>query len=91
MPSAWGRYSPTFWDFGTFVGTIGLFLTLMFLFVRGLPAIAISEMRELVAHEGQSKGNAHDGIIAPFYTALWASSKRRNIACRGEKSARSWL
>jgi molybdopterin-containing oxidoreductase family membrane subunit len=50
MPSAWGRYLPTFWDYSTFIGTIGLFVMLIFLFVRVLPAIAIAEMRELV-HE----------------------------------------
>jgi len=51
MPSAWGRYSATVWDYATFVGTLGLFTMLIFLFVRGLPAIAISEMRELVHQE----------------------------------------
>ena len=56
MPSAWGRYSATFWDYSTFVGTLGLFVMLIFLFVRGLPAIAISEMRELVAHQSHGKG-----------------------------------
>ncbi len=50
MPSAWGRYSPTIWDWATLAGTIGLFTTLIFLFVRVLPAISIAEMRELVAH-----------------------------------------
>ena len=50
MPSAWGRYSPTVWDWATLIGTIGLFTTLIFLFVRVLPAISIAEMRELVAH-----------------------------------------
>jgi molybdopterin-containing oxidoreductase family membrane subunit len=50
MPSAWGRYSATFWDYATFAGTIGLFTMLLFLFVRVLPAISIAEMRELV-HE----------------------------------------
>ncbi len=54
VPSAWGRYQPTFWDFSTLLGTLGLFAMLLFLFVRGLPAIAISEMRELVAHESHS-------------------------------------
>src|SRR5271154_1820924 len=53
MPSAWGRYSPTFWDYGTFVGTLGLFTMLIFLFVRGLPAISIAEMRELVAETSE--------------------------------------
>jgi Ni/Fe-hydrogenase subunit HybB-like protein len=55
MPSAWGRYSATVWDYATFVGTLGLFTMLIFLFVRGLPAIAISEMRELVHQD--SHGN----------------------------------
>ncbi|HXJ11116.1 MAG TPA: NrfD/PsrC family molybdoenzyme membrane anchor subunit [Candidatus Limnocylindrales bacterium] len=55
MPSAWGRYSPTVWDYATFAGTLGLFTMLIFLFVRGLPAIAISEMRELVHQD--SHGN----------------------------------
>ena len=55
MPSAWGRYSATVWDYATFVGTLGLFTMLIFLFVRGLPAIAISEMRELVEHESHAR------------------------------------
>src|ERR1051326_4865879 len=53
VPSAWGRYQATFWDYSTFVGTIGLFVTLIFLFVRALPAISIAEMRELVAHTSE--------------------------------------
>jgi len=53
MPSAWGRYSPTVWDWATLIGTIGLFTTLIFLFVRVLPAISIAEMRELVAHSSE--------------------------------------
>src|SRR4029453_6385588 len=48
VPSAWGLYRPTFWDYSTFIGTIGLFLTLLFLFVRFLPVISIFEMRTLV-------------------------------------------
>ncbi len=48
MPSAWGRFQPTFWDVSTFVGTIGLFLTLIILFMRFLPAISIFEMRTLL-------------------------------------------
>jgi Ni/Fe-hydrogenase subunit HybB-like protein len=53
MPSAWGRYSATFWDYATLLGTLGLFTALIFLFVRGLPAISIAEMRELVAHTSE--------------------------------------
>jgi molybdopterin-containing oxidoreductase family membrane subunit len=48
LPSSWGMYSPTIWDWTTFLGTIGLFLALMFLFIRFLPMISIFEMRTLV-------------------------------------------
>ena len=48
LPSSWGLYSPTFWDWSTFVGTIGLFLSLLFLFLRFLPMISIFEMRTIL-------------------------------------------
>jgi len=51
IPSAWDTYSPTFWDISLYIGTFGLFFTLMFLFLRILPAISIFEMRELVEHK----------------------------------------
>jgi molybdopterin-containing oxidoreductase family membrane subunit len=55
MPSAWGMYSGTLFDYGVFVGTIGLFVALLFLFIRLLPMISIFEMRELV-HEEEERG-----------------------------------
>jgi molybdopterin-containing oxidoreductase family membrane subunit len=48
LPSSWGFYSGTVWDWATFIGTIGLFLTLLFLFIRVLPMISIFEMRTLL-------------------------------------------
>jgi molybdopterin-containing oxidoreductase family membrane subunit len=48
LPSSWDMYAPTRWDFAMFTGTIGLFLSLFFLFIRFLPAIAIFEMRTIV-------------------------------------------
>jgi len=53
LPSSWGMYAGTFWDWATLVGTLGLFLTLLLLFVRFLPMISIFEMRELVPEEEQ--------------------------------------
>ena len=50
LPSSWGMYYPTFWDYALYAGTFGLFLTLFLLFCRFLPVIAIAEMRELVHH-----------------------------------------
>src|SRR5215510_9460140 len=48
LPSSWGMYAPTFWDLSTFAGTIGLFLALLFLFLRFLPMISIFEMRTML-------------------------------------------
>jgi molybdopterin-containing oxidoreductase family membrane subunit len=48
IPAAWHLYLPTVWDWATLLGSIGLFLTLMFLFVRFLPVISMSEMRSLL-------------------------------------------
>ena len=48
LTSSWGMYYPTRWDWMTFVGTIGMFLMAMFLFVRILPMISIFEIRQLL-------------------------------------------
>ena len=55
MPSAWGRYSATVWDYGVFIGSIGLFFAALFIFVRLLPMISIFEMRELVHDTEESQ------------------------------------
>ncbi|MEO6327275.1 MAG: NrfD/PsrC family molybdoenzyme membrane anchor subunit [Thermoanaerobaculia bacterium] len=48
LPGSWGIYKSTIWDKFTFIGTIGLFFSLMFLFIRFLPMISIFEMRTIV-------------------------------------------
>jgi molybdopterin-containing oxidoreductase family membrane subunit len=48
LPSSWRIYFPTIWDFTHLIGSVGLFLTLLFLFIRLLPMISIFELRELV-------------------------------------------
>jgi molybdopterin-containing oxidoreductase family membrane subunit len=53
LPSSWGMYAGTRWDWATFVGTIGLFLALLFLFIRFLPMISIFEMRTLLPKSGK--------------------------------------
>jgi molybdopterin-containing oxidoreductase family membrane subunit len=61
LPSSWGMYSPTVWDWAAFAGTLGLFFTLLFIFLRLLPMISIFEMRTLLpgaepeeGHHGQA-------------------------------------
>jgi molybdopterin-containing oxidoreductase family membrane subunit len=48
LPSSWGMYSPTVFDITMFVGTLGFFFTLIYLFVRFLPVISIFEVRTLL-------------------------------------------
>ena len=55
MPSAWGMYSGTIVDYAVLAGSIGLFVCLLFLFIRVLPMISIFEMRELVHDENVAK------------------------------------
>lgn len=52
LPSSWGMYSPTVWDWTMFIGTIGLFFSLLFLFIRFLPVISIFEMRTILPQAG---------------------------------------
>jgi molybdopterin-containing oxidoreductase family membrane subunit len=63
LPSSWGMYYPTAWDWSTYIGTIGFFLFCILLFIRVLPAISIFEMRELVhgvAEEETTQNMAHE-------------------------------
>jgi molybdopterin-containing oxidoreductase family membrane subunit len=60
LPSSWGLYAGTVWDWATFVGTIGLFLALVFLFLRFLPVISIFEMRTLLPEAAVKDELTHD-------------------------------
>jgi molybdopterin-containing oxidoreductase family membrane subunit len=61
IPAEWDMFYPTIWDWSTFVGTLGLFFALLFLFLRFLPAISIFEMRELVSQTSGNDGDGSDG------------------------------
>ncbi|HWI28285.1 MAG TPA: NrfD/PsrC family molybdoenzyme membrane anchor subunit [Stellaceae bacterium] len=50
-PAMWGNFFPTFWDWATLAGSIGLFLTLFFLILRIMPIVSLAEMRELIHRE----------------------------------------
>ncbi len=52
MPSYWGDYYPTVWDWAILAGSIGLFLTLFFALLRIVPIVAMSEVREIIAKDG---------------------------------------
>ena len=48
LPSSWGHYMPSIYDVGIFVGSLGLFFTLILLFVRVLPVISLAEIKAVV-------------------------------------------
>jgi molybdopterin-containing oxidoreductase family membrane subunit len=48
LPSAWHFFQGTIWDWATLSGSIGLFLLLFLLFIRILPVVSISELRQEV-------------------------------------------
>ena len=53
LTSSWGPYRPTFWDWSTYIGTFGLFFTMLFLFLRLLPIVSMSEVRGLIHEQNQ--------------------------------------
>lgn len=48
LPSSWRMYYPTWVDVFTFVGTIGIFVTLFLLFIRFLPMVSMSEVKSVL-------------------------------------------
>ena len=61
LPSSWGMYTATRWDYAIYVGTLGLFFCAMFLFVRLMPMITIFEMRMLLPQSRVTSSEAaHD-------------------------------
>jgi molybdopterin-containing oxidoreductase family membrane subunit len=56
LPSSWAYFIPTKIDFCLMLGSFGLFTTLVFLFVRVLPAIAIAEIKMVAPHAQPTHG-----------------------------------
>lgn len=67
LPSSWGYYTPTFWDWSLFIGSFGVFSTLFFLFIRLLPAIATAETKETQYHDQVGVSDTYEDIRLEFY------------------------
>jgi molybdopterin-containing oxidoreductase family membrane subunit len=59
LPSSWGMYHPTRWDWGLYSGTIGFFVLMMLLFLRVAPMISIAEVRGLLFETKHENGKKH--------------------------------
>ncbi len=64
LPSSWGDYVSTFWDWSLYLGTFGVFGTLFLLFIRLLPSIATTEMKELAHHDAHHGSDPFEEIRA---------------------------
>ena len=62
LPSSWGMYRGTIWDWATFIGTLGLFGSLMFLFIRFLPMISMFEVRTMTDASGGAHGKSEEAL-----------------------------
>ncbi len=60
LPSSWGTYRATKWDYMIYVGTMGLFTFLFFLFVRFLPMIPMSEIRMMLPQTKVTRGGPEE-------------------------------
>lgn len=58
LPSSWGKFAGTFWDWATLFGSMGLFLMLFLLFVRVLPVISMAELKKLVDQKNSEEARA---------------------------------
>jgi len=56
LPNAWGLYSPTLVEFGIMIGVFCLFFFLFLLFVKHLPSVSMTEMKETL-HHGAEHGD----------------------------------
>lgn len=50
LPNAWGHYRPTWVEGGIMVGAFSLFFFLFLLFVKHLPSVSMTEMKEMIHH-----------------------------------------
>lgn len=73
LPSSWGDYVSTPWDWSLYVGSFGLFGTLFFLFIRLLPSIATTEMKELAHHDAHHGSDAFEDLRVQHYATEGAS------------------
>ena len=84
LPSAWGWYWPTIWDWMTFIGSFGLFFTAFLLFIRWLPMIAISEVKNVLPQANpHHNGVAHAEAGGSEDEGLAGSSGDANPALGG--------
>ena len=65
LPSSWLMYSPSWVEICMYIGSLGLFFTLFFLFAKFLPVIAVAEVKSIYktsSEEEIAKTAAKEGL-----------------------------
>ena len=70
LPSSWADYISTFWDWSLYLGSLGLFSTLFFLFIRLLPSIATAETKETAHHYEHEKVDPFEDVRERYYAEV---------------------
>ncbi|HEY1189238.1 MAG TPA: NrfD/PsrC family molybdoenzyme membrane anchor subunit [Gemmata sp.] len=66
LPSGWGLFHATFWDYAFLFGSVGMFFFLFCVFLRLLPMVSISELRDLLPRrQGGQAGASLEGTPCP--------------------------
>ena len=55
LPSAWAAYRPTWVDWSLLLGTMGFFATAFLLFLKFIPSVSLSEVKELRREQDASE------------------------------------
>jgi len=63
LPSSWGYYKPTWVEICTLIGSLGLFFTFFFLFLRFLPMVAMAEVKNVLP-QADPHGHGEGGVPA---------------------------
>ncbi len=98
LPSSWSYFRPTIVDICTFIGTIGLFLTLFLLFLRFLPMIAMAEVKGVLPeadphahHPTSSDSPVASSALAPPATASTAMERAATDAAHQVAAVVGWF
>lgn len=62
LPSSWGMYAGTAFDWSTLIGSIGMFFCMMFLFVRVFPMISMSEVKAMLPEPTSTEGAGEETL-----------------------------
>ena len=57
LPSSWAMFYPSKVDVGIYLGTLGVFFTLFFLFAKYLPVINMAEVKSILSSSSEKKNN----------------------------------